>query len=122
MRRIRPKEGPEVKIDVLSQARVHALAHSALKKHIILSGHSDAASADKAFDVLLAASAKGSSIEQECENHVLAPSPNTVRTILRESLELARTEEDLNRVLAEHRSARSWSKPQVVAVDFHDQP
>src|SRR5687767_15014886 len=85
MNPIRPPEGHSVKLKALSRAEVHAMALCALRDNIVLRSRGQMSSANLVFDVLLAAAAKGTSIEQECQNHELAPSPNTVRDVLKES-------------------------------------
>jgi len=59
-----------------------------LKRHLELKGSGKQSAPDKVLDVLLAAATNNTSIEHECSSLEGAPSPNTVRGVLRESLEL----------------------------------
>jgi hypothetical protein len=59
-----------------------------LKQHLQLKSAGEQSAPDKVLDVLLAAATNNTSIEHECSVLEGAPSPNTVRGVLRESLEL----------------------------------
>lgn len=111
----------QVKVRQLSDEQVHAMALEAMSKHIALQERGAQSSPEKVFNVVLAAAGKSSSIEQECKNHLDAPSPNTVRAAL-EELNLEQTEEELNRMLAEVLDRRYWRQAQRVAADLHDVP
>jgi hypothetical protein len=121
MKFIGPNPSLQVKAQRLSDEKVHAMALEAMKKHIALRERGPQSTADKVLNVVLAAASKSSSIEQECKNHLDAPSPNLVRASL-EELELQETEERLNRMLAEVMDRRYWRKAQRVAADLHDVP
>ena len=77
---------------------------------------------DKVLDVLLAAAANNTSIEHECSSQGGAPSPNTVRGVLRSSLELQQLERQVNQALWVHLNARCWKGLQKVAVDLVEVP
>lgn len=77
-----------------------------LKRHIELKGSGEQSVPDKVLDVLLAAATNNTSIEQECSAMVGAPSPNTVRGVLRESLELEKLERQVNQALGSHLNRR----------------
>jgi hypothetical protein len=106
----------------LTQGEVHDMALETLSKHLQLEGRSETSSPEKIWEVVLSAAAHTSSIERECENNELAPSPNTVRSVLRDSLELKQTEDALNKVLLESLGRRYWKRPLTIAVDLHEQP
>ena len=74
------------KLKQLNKNQVHAMALENLKRHLELKGSGEQSAPDKVLDVLLAAATNNTSIEQECSAMVGAPSPNTVRGVLRESL------------------------------------
>jgi putative transposase len=93
-----------------------------LKQHLELKGSGEKSSPDKVLDVLLAAATNNSSIEQECSSLEGAPSPNTVRGVLRESLKLQNLERQVNQALWAHLNTRYWKGPQKVAVDLVEVP
>jgi hypothetical protein len=51
-----------------------------------------------------------------------APSPNTVRGVLRESLELEKLERQVNQALGSHLNRRYWKGLQTVAVNLVEVP
>ena len=110
------------KVKELTSKQVHALAVESLSQHLELNSSGSQSSPDKIWDVLLAAAANNSSIDRECEELEGAPSPNTVRGILKESLELNQTEIQVNKALGKHLRPSYWKKPQAVAVDLVDIP
>jgi hypothetical protein len=79
-------------------------------------------SPDKVLDVLLAAATNNTSIEHECSSLEGAPSPNTVRGVLRESLELQNLERQVNQALWTHLNPHYWKGLQKVAVDLVEVP
>jgi len=93
-----------------------------LKQHLELKGSGAKSSPDKILDVLLAAAANNTSIEHECDSLQGAPSANTVRGVLRESLELQKLERQVNQALWGHLNSRCWQDPQKVAVDLVEVP
>lgn len=93
-----------------------------LKQHLELKGSGEKSAPDKILDVLLAAAANNSSIEHECSSLEGAPSPNTVRGVLRESLELQKLERQVNQALWSHLNTRYWKGQQKVAVDLVEVP
>lgn len=122
MRSIATGQGASVKIRRLDEETVHALAAEVLLGHLPLKGRGKQSSPEKVLDVLLAASAARSSIERVCEDHQRAPSANTVRAVLEESLSVQSVEEALNSALLQQLHKRYWKKPLKVAVDLHQQP
>ena len=93
------------KLSQLSQKQVHALALESLSQHLELNSSGEKSSPDKIWDVLLSAAANNSSIDRECSELVGAPSPNTVRGVLKDSLELDQTETQVNKALGKHSHA-----------------
>ncbi len=77
--------------------------------------------------MLLSAAANNSSIDRECDELEGCPSANTVRGVLKDSLELNQTETQVNQALVRHLKRSYWKKPQKIAVDlveipYHGQP
>ena len=110
------------KLEQLNKKQVHAIALENLKQHLELKGSGEKSAPDKILDVLLAAAANNSSIEHECSSLEGAPSPNTVRGVLRESLELQKLERQVNQALWSHLNTRYWKGQQKVAVDLVEVP
>lgn len=110
------------KVKDLTAKQVHTLAVKTLSQHIELQTSGEKSSPDKIWDVLLSAAANNSSIERECEEHEIAPSPNTVRGVLKESLELNKLETQVNKALWAHLKPAYWKKPQTVATDLVEVP
>ena len=110
------------KIKELTAKQVHALAAETLSQHIKLQANGEKSSPDKIWDVLLSAAANNSSIERECSEHEIAPSPNTVRGVLKDSLELEQLEIQVNKALSIHLKPSYWKKPQTVATDLVEIP
>ena len=73
-------------------------------------------------DVLLAAAVNNTSIEHECSSLEGAPSANTIRGVLRSSLELQQLERQVNQALWAHLNPRHWKGLQKVAVDLVEVP
>jgi hypothetical protein len=90
--------------------------------HLELKGSGAKSSPDKILDVLLAAAANNTLIEHECGSLQGAPSANTVRGVLRESLELQKLERQVNQALWDYLNSRCWQDPQKVAVDLVEVP
>ena len=78
-RMIAAGRGKQGKVSHLGHEEVHDLALSTLEENLSLHSSGPQSSGEKVLDVLLAAAAKCSSIEQECRAHRDAPSPNTSR-------------------------------------------
>ena len=110
------------KIKELTAKQVHTLAAETLSQHIELQTSGEKSSPDKIWDVLLSAAANNSSIERECSEHEIAPSPNTVRGVLQNSLELEQLEIQVNKALSIHLKPSYWKKPLTVATDLVEVP
>jgi hypothetical protein len=109
-------------LNELTQQQVHQMALETLKNHLDLSSRGEQSSADNVLDVLLSAAANRTSIDRECDELKGAPSANTVRGVLRDSLDLQILEGQLNQALGEPLQPVYWQKPQSVAVDLVDVP
>ena len=110
------------KIKELTAKQVHTLAAKTLSQHIELQTSGEKSSPDKIWDILLSAAANNSSIERECEEHEIAPSPNTVRGVLKDSLEVEQLENQVNKALWAHLKPAYWKKPQIIATDLVEVP
>ncbi len=80
------------KLKELTFKQVHALAVESLSQHLELKSSGKKSSPEKIWDVLLSAAANNSSIDRECDELEGCPSANTVRGVLKNSLELNQTE------------------------------
>jgi hypothetical protein len=109
-------------LNELTQQQVHQMALETLKSHLDLSSRGNQSSADNVLDILLGAAANCTSIDRECDELEGAPSANTVRSVLRDSLDLQTLEAQLNQALGQHLQPMYWQKPQPVAVDLVDVP
>jgi len=110
------------KLTHLDQNVVHEMAAGIVLKHLALEGKGEKSRPEKVVDVLLCAAAGCSSIEEVCVNSEEAPSPNTIRGVLKHSLELDSAEAGLNAALRENLDKSYWRKPLKVAADMHQQP
>ena len=110
------------KLTQLDKKQVHAMALDNLKQHLELKSTGEQSNADMVLDVLLAAATNNTSIEHECSSLEGAPSPNTVRGVLRSSLELQQLERQVNQALWAHLNTRHWKGWQKVAVDLVEVP
>ena len=108
--------------DRLTEKQVHEMAHAVLLEHLQLEGDGPQSSPPKVVEVLLGVACGRSSIERVSRDYGQAPSANTVRNVLKESLELDSAEDRLNDALLEHVDKRYWKRPLKVAVDLHEQP
>ena len=86
-------------------------------------------SEEEIVEVLLAAAAKQTSIEQICKASEIAPSGNTVRGIIRDQLNLKKAEEKVNAAFAEKLPKRLKKKKRghrtaidLVLIPYHGQP
>ena len=111
-----------LKLNELTKQQVHQMALETLKSNLKLSSAGDKSSADNVLDILLSAAANQTSIDRECDELEGAPSPNTVRGVLRDSLELQMLERQLNKALGQDLNPVYWQHPQHVAVDLVDIP
>lgn len=111
-----------LKLNALTKQQVHQMALATLKSNLKLSSAGDKSSADNVLDILLSAAANQTSIDRECAELEGAPSPNTVRGVLRESLEVQMLERQLNKALGQDLNPVYWQHPQHVAVDLVDIP
>ncbi len=110
------------KLKELTFKQVHALAVESLSQHLELKSSGEQSSPEKIWDVLLSAAANNSSIDRECDELEGSPSANTVRGVLKDSLELNQTETQVNEALGRHLKRVYWRKPQKVAVDKRRNP
>lgn len=115
------------KLKELTFKQVHALAVKSLSQYLELKSSGEKSSPEKVWDVLLCAAANNSSIDRECDELEGSPSPNTVRGVLKDSLELNQSETQVNKALGKHLKRAYCKKPQKVAVDlveipYHGQP
>jgi hypothetical protein len=94
------------KLTQLSKKQVHAMALENLKRHLELKSAGEQSTPDKVVDVLLAAAVNNTSIEHECSSLEGAPSANTIRGVLRSSLELQQLERQVNQALWAHLNPR----------------
>ena len=111
-----------IKISKLTQQQVHQMALETLKSNLDLSSTGEKSSAENVLNLLLSAAANRTSIDRECDELEDAPSPNTVRGVLRDSLELQVLERQLNQSLGQGLNPVYWRNPQHIAVDLVDIP
>jgi putative transposase len=111
-----------IKISELTQQQVHQMALETLKNNLNLSSTGEKSSEENVLNILLSAAANRTSIDRECDELEGAPSPNTVRGVLRDSLELQMLERQLNQSLGQDLNRVYWRNPQHVAVDLVDIP
>ncbi len=105
------------KLKELTFKQVHALAVESLSQHLELKSSGKKSSPEKIWDVLLSAAVNNSSIDRECDELEGSPSANTVRGVLKDSLELNQTETQVNQALVRQLKRSYWKKPQKIAVD-----
>lgn len=106
------------KLTKLTKNTVHQMALDRMMEHLELASAGEQSSPEKIIDVLLSASANRTSIDRECDELEGAPSANTVRGVLRDSLELEKTERQLNEALWHDLKPGYWKRPLKVAVDL----
>jgi putative transposase len=111
-----------LKLNELTKQQVHQMSLATLRSNLELSSAGEKSSADNVLDILLSAAANQTSIDRECDELEGAPSPNTVRGVLRDSLELQMLERKLNNALGQDLNPVYWQHPQHVAVDLVDIP
>ena len=111
-----------LKLNELTQQQVHHMALETLKINLELLGTGDKSSEENVLDIILSAAANRSSIDRECDELEGAPSPNTVRGVLRNSLTLQTLENQINQALSQNLNPAYWKHPQQVAVDLVDLP
>jgi putative transposase len=111
-----------LKLNELTKQQVHRMALETLKNNLDLLSAGDQSSEENVLDILLSAAANRTSIDRECDELEGAPSPNTVRGVLRDSLNLQTLERQLNQAFGQDLNPFSWKHPQHVAVDLVDIP
>jgi putative transposase len=70
------------------------------------------------WDILLAAAANKSSIDDECSQHAGAASANTIRGVVADSFAVETAETEVNEALWHHLNPHDWQCAQTVAVDL----
>ncbi len=96
-----------------------------LKKHLSIETNGYRCRTEMVFDVLLKASAEGSSIEAVCNDLDDVADSNTIREQLNEALpieQLRQQENEVNDALAESIPASMKRSGLELAIDFHDEP
>jgi hypothetical protein len=96
-----------------------------LTEHISLNAHGYRCTTEMVLDVILKASAEGSSIEAACEDLEEVVDSNTIRDYLNERLditELREQEAEMNAALAASIPASMQRNGIEGAIDFHDEP
>lgn len=95
------------------------------REHIQLSADGYRCQTDDLWRILLAAAARGSTIEATCADLVQAPAANTVRDHLNDQLpaqSISELQQQWNALLGALIPDWLRDRPQELAVDFHDQP
>ena len=95
------------------------------REHIPLSANGYRCQTDDLWRILLAAAARGSTIEATCADLIQAPAANTVRDHLNDQLppqSIPELEQHWNALLCALIPDWLRNRPQELAVDFHDQP
>jgi hypothetical protein len=95
------------------------------RKHIHLSANGYRCQTDDLWRILLAAAARGSTIEAACADLLQAPAANTVREHLNDQLppqSIPELEQQWNALLSTLIPDWLREHPQELAIDFHDQP
>jgi putative transposase len=110
----------------LEDKQVHKLALEILVKSLGLQMDGREYQAEEISEILLAAAAKQSSIEQICRSSELAPSGNTVRGIIREQFNIEQAERTANQMLGENlpKSLKKRAKrcaADLVLIPYHGQ-
>lgn len=109
----------------LTDTQTLHLARSILEEHLPLQANGYTCRSRHLYDALLGVTAGRQTLETVCQDLSGAPTADTVRSHLNEELTIERLpelEESLNAALAANLPPRLFSKPQRVAIDFHDQP
>jgi len=102
----------------LEDKQVHKLALEILVKNIGLQMEGKEYSEEEIIEVILAAAAKQTSIEQICKSSELAPSGNTVRGIIHKQLDIVEAETKANDMMAEKLPKRLKKKAYHLALDL----
>ncbi len=104
---------------------VHAYTVSVLKAHLKIEADGYRCHTDMIIDILITASAEGSSIEAVCADLANTADSHTVRGYLNQALNITKLrqyEERANAALAECIPSTLDPTDVEVAVDFHDEP
>lgn len=110
------------KVEALTAGKVHEMAVETLAEHLRLAGRGEQSAPEKVIDILLLAAANHTSIDLECAIHDQAPSANTIRGVVKASLNLEQAEGRINDALADRLDRRYWRKPVTAAVDLFEIP
>jgi hypothetical protein len=95
------------------------------QQHIPLSANGESCQTDDLWRILLAAAARGTTIEAACADLERAPDANTVRGHLAEQLpeaSIPELQQQWNTLLSSLIPDWLRERPQEVALDFHDEP
>jgi hypothetical protein len=95
------------------------------QRYIPLSADGYRCQSDDLWRVLLAAAARGSTIQAACADLERAPDANTVRGYLSDQLDphaIPQLEQHCNQLLAALIPDWLKARPQEIAIDFHDEP
>ena len=95
------------------------------RQHIPLSANGYRCQTDDLWRILLAAAARGASIEAACADLEGAPDANTVREHLNDQLPvrgISELQQQWNMLLCDLLPQWLRHRPQELAIDFHDQP
>jgi len=95
------------------------------RQHIPLTAAGYRCQTDDLWRILLAAAARGTTIEAACADLSCAPDANTVRGHLTDQLPIRgipRLEQTWNALLRALIPAWLCARPQEIAIDFHDEP
>jgi len=102
----------------LEDKQVHKQALEILVKSFNLEMDGREYREEEIIEVILAAAAKKTSIEQICQSSELAPSGNTVRGIIRDQFEIEKAERTANQMLAAKLPKRLKKKAKRCAADL----
>ena len=109
----------------LTAADVRYQTMKTLTEHLSLAVHGYRCTTEMVLDVILKASAEGSSVEAACKDLVGVAASNTIREYLNTALEVAQLREqeaEANAALAASIPGSMKRHAIEVAIDFHDEP
>ncbi|HEU0296648.1 MAG TPA: hypothetical protein VFR47_28185 [Anaerolineales bacterium] len=104
---------------------VHAYTRQTMKKHFAIQAEGYCCTTDMILDVLIKASAEGSSLEAVCADLEQVADSNTMREYINQALpvkKLREQEEQVNQALADCIPSTMLRKGIEIAIDFHDEP
>jgi putative transposase len=109
----------------LKAEHVREYTMKTLREHITLEANGYRCTPEMILDVILKASAEGSSIEASCGDLEEVADSNTIRDYLNNALDIDKLREqeaEINAALADHIPPGMKRENLEVAVDFHDEP